>query len=725
MRSEKYRDALFLFLVILIVFAVYISTLDYDLIYDSKIYFKDNPLFQEEHPLSTAFKSAYSGRIGLADRGHYYRPLTTFTFLAEKKLWGLEGFNLRLINLVIFCLTIVGLFFLFKEQAEAEWFPFLGTGLFAFFPLNLDNVVWVVGRADLFLVLWGVLAIVCLQGYLKKGKYFLLFLSSLCYTLGILSKESSLFLLAILLIYEWVKTRKITPLYHAANLGVTVLFFFIKSRLLGSALFKITFFPGFLDNIKVAVATLGYYFKSMLLAYEYDVYIPIDSTVTPINIILGIVLFLALLTLFLYALKRKNLLIPLSFMGIFLFGQLPLIFFDTLIFRASSRFIIFPVIGLIWIFLYFLDRLKPLIRNITACALLLLFIPALIVNTANYRDEVSYWTKLSQAFPANGYILFQLADALFSKGDFRAIFVLNQSLQKKPRFSTFVHMALLYEEIEFFRGHYPQALQWLDRIKGVTSPRIRIETILRRAKIYLAAGDIEKVQSILADIKGDDEKRYHELLHEIYLGFELWDRAAWVERIMAERYPGQIQAEAKKLRQELSRADPNQKLAFFLKYHNYQQAVKILLSFPRTLKRDLNLARLYYISNQPDQGDVLLEEYMSTGANNSELLNTIGNFYLNNMMMPERALPIFKKSLEINPHQPMLLHLVHYLKQHTAHLNFPKKLKKYPGRLYHMTSIPLPVPGAHKKISITFCFIIWYNIFTMESTVDSAYKVPG
>jgi len=659
------KDIIFLIVLILIIFSIYFKTLHYNLIFDSKIYFTKNPLYVEDYPIITAFTNPYCGSIGPANNARYYRPLTTLTFLIEKKIWGLNNINLRVVNILIFSLTLIVLFIFFKEQAESKGFPFLATGLFAFFPLTLDNIVWIVGRSDLFLLLWGSLSILNLEFYLKKKKLYFLFFSSLFYIFGILSKESTLFFIPILFIYEFVKSKKITPLYHLSNLLITILFLLLKSFVVDSVLLKFSFFSNLSQNIKMPLAVLGYYFKSIFYPFNYDSYLPLDSAVILTNILSGIVLLLIVLILFLKALKERIIFIPLSFIVFFLFGHLLLVYTPLVDFRASSRFMMIPVVGFIWILYLFLKRFKPFIAYTTFSTLILFFIPALIMNASIYKNEVSFWKKFSQSFPHDSYILFHRAESLSDSKPIDSIFLLNKAMRGNLRLTTFVDMSLLYEEIESRRGNYKKAFEWLNRIKIVPNLVLRKEIEFREAKIYLALGEIEKVEKILNEsFKGYDDKKYYSFIYRMYQGFELWEKAEKIEKIVCEKFPDLVKTGTKQIREKIKKSSPNQRLTFFLEYHNYNKAIEILLSFPKDLRRDLFLTKLYYLHGKQKQAELIIEDYVIKNPDNFKIFNSIGRFFLNEMIMVEKAHFFFKKSLKIKKAQPELIRLVNYLEKY-------------------------------------------------------------
>ena len=197
--NVKNKSIILIIVLIITLSALYWKTLNYEFIWDSKIYFKQNILFTENNPLGSAFKLGYfHSSLGKTNIEDYYRPLLTTSFIIENKLWGIKNSTLRLMNVLIYILGLIFLYFFLKLQSEKKHFPEITTLLFALYPLNVDNIVWIVGRGDLLLLLWGSLTFLFLGLFIKKGKYYYLIASSFFYLLGIFSKEAFLFFLPVL-----------------------------------------------------------------------------------------------------------------------------------------------------------------------------------------------------------------------------------------------------------------------------------------------------------------------------------------------------------------------------------------------------------------------------------------------------------------------------------------------------------------------------------------------
>ena len=112
----KHKKVVFLCAVILLPLLVYLPTLTHELIWDSKPMILENDLLKGEFSLSAPFRSGYWASTSQRSSGYdYYRPLMVLSFMAEKAVWGLNPFRLRLVNLFIFIAGLI-VFYLFLSR---------------------------------------------------------------------------------------------------------------------------------------------------------------------------------------------------------------------------------------------------------------------------------------------------------------------------------------------------------------------------------------------------------------------------------------------------------------------------------------------------------------------------------------------------------------------------------------------------------------------------------
>jgi len=670
----KKRELIFIVILAGILFTLYWRTFNYELIWDDKTYFRQNMLFTENPPLSSAFKISYFGRqIGMEKIDFYYRPLLTASFMIENKLGGIKTARLRLINLLIYFLSLIFLYIFFKKQKENAFFPEIATLLFALYPLNMDNIIWIVGRSDLLVLLWGSLAFLFLEFFIKKGKPIYGVGSSFFYLLGILSKESFFFFLPIFLVYEIIKRKKIAFPFYLVNILITISFFILKNAVIGTKNLRFILPSNLTEIILTIIGAAGFYFRAIIFPFSHNFFLPPDDVRKFIYLLFGI-LFISLF-LFIGAKykKDKEILLPLSFIAAFLGGLTPLVFSTLYPFAVYPRYMMIPGLGFIWILSKYLCQIKEKIRSYLVLILILLFIPSIIINSNSYKTEVNFWQKAYRSSPQNAYILFQLAGTFQEKRDYLSSeFYLNKTLSLNLKRETAILISLLYANIEIAKADYAKVFKWLNAIEEFEklpnvqlAPYIKSQVNQKKAQVYICLGNKDEAEKLLRE-NMNKYKNFRDSyleLYNLYLGSEMWDKAKELEAHMKNIFPSVFrERNADQRKAEFSSLSVDKKISFYIRYRNYSKASILVKSMiPLDLSYEILLARLSYLEGKEEQGQKIVNDILIENPDKFEMLNTIGYFYLNDLFRVKEALIYFKKSLNVNSNQPGLSLLINRL----------------------------------------------------------------
>lgn len=674
---------LFVLFLVVILFGIYWKTFDYDLIWDDALYFQQNILFIEHHPLSSAFRFGYFGeQLGVQGQDHYYRPLLTASFLLENKLWGIQNVTLRLTNLLIYLCGLFLLFAFLKQQGHYPYFAEIVTLLFALYPLNMENIVWIVGRSDLLVLLWGALCLLFLDLFARKGRALFLLASAASYCLGILSKETFILFFPLLVLYEAQKRRKVSILYHLTNLGTTLTFFFIKAYVLDIKNVQFIFSKNIGEDIKIALGTLGYYFRTLLFPIKYDMFVPKQEVKGISYQCLGVVAILFLAFVLVKSVKDSRWLFPTATFAVFLVAHIVLMFTSIFPYQASSRYMMISGLGLVWMLGIALKGIPERARFVATFVIIFLFIPAVVVNGGSFKSKTQFWERARRSWPQDAYVLFQSAKTSFEDKDYlSAELYLNRSLSSDMKRETAILVSSIYADIEIARADYKSADRWLQSIEELEDdPKIKIAPFIRyqvnekKAKIQTSRGDIEAAEASLLDNLAhySTVKESYQQLYDTYCAYGLWDKAAALEKVMKSIFPayfGRIDTAA--ARAEFAGLPFEKKMAFYIKFRNFEAARSLLQTLPKLdLDHQLLLARLYYYGGLPEEGEKIIAGVAQTHPGDIEVLNKIGYLYLSNLLRVTPALAYFDKSLQLKPNQPELISLSGRLKT-----NYLRQLK--------------------------------------------------
>jgi tetratricopeptide (TPR) repeat protein len=669
------RNIVFLALLAVTVVGVYWRTLDYDLIWDDEALFQHNLLFTGDVSFLSAMKMGYfSEQLGLASQDHYYRPLLTASFYLEHKLWGIHPVTLRLTNLVIFFLSLVFLFFFLKGQAGPDFFPEIATLLFALSPLNVDNIVWIVGRGDLLLLLFCVLSLFFLDLGIRKGNALFLFGSSLSYLFGLLSKETCLLLLPLLFLYEILKRKKVTALYHSANVLTTLFFFVLKNGILGIKSIRFTFFPSILEDLRAVVGTLGYYVRTVVFPIFYDMFVPVKKVRLLAFLVFGIAAILAILTLAVRTKRDKAITWPLAFFVVFLGGHVALVFSNVFPFQVYARYMMLPSLAFFWILAVYLSRIKEKTRFSVVLVLLILFIPSTVLNSGAYRSKNAFWERAARSLPDDEHVLFQRAKLFYENNDILSAEVsLNRILTLNVNPSTAVLVSLLYADIEMVQARYTDVRRWMKSVEGFEedrdlfiAPQIRYYVNSKMAMVSMSEGDAATAETLLAD----NTKRYSRNsdgfmgLYNFYIGFEQWDKAARLEALMKRTFPRRFASlDTTRTREQFDALPVDKRISFLVRFRNFGRAAEEVRKMAaQDLDHRIFLAKLAYLQGKEDEGRAAVEAILASDPASVETLNKVGSFCLTELFRAREALECYEKSLALDPAQPALLNLIKRLK---------------------------------------------------------------
>lgn len=664
----KMKAIVFISLLVAGTWIVYGRSLGYGLIWDSKPVILYNRLLQEDFPLSSAFAYGWWELTGQRTSEYdYYRPLTTLSLMVEKKVWGIGPATLKAANILLFDLTLVLLYLFFRRQRERSGFPEIATALFAFFPLQVDIVVWEVSRGDLLMLLWGLLALLCLDSYLRKGKWHRGLASSLCYGLGIFSKEAFLFFLPLLVCYEFLLHRRLTPALHLANLAWTGGFWLVKSTFISAGTVPFQFLPGVTDNIKVIVAALGYYFRSLVFPFYHNMFLLIEQIMTPFYLTIGLSAIAVALLLVWFSRREREQLFPLAVVWVFTAGHLILIFMGVTPFNLCSRYMYVPVLGFTWILTHHMLRLGGWARYALLAVILAAFVPSVLANMLTYRNEDVFWERTYRSSPGNSLVIYKYAQTFFERGEYlEAEALLRKALELPLQQRTAIAIHFMYARIELRRADYRKSHAWLDRIGALgTDPHQRLSWIDMKSSLFLAQGLCDEAERVLLDaLRSFKHAELYRKLYDLYAGCTLWEKAKEVERIMRRAFPGSAPAQdTESLARDFNLMEPGQRVRFYTEHRNFYEARRVMESLPdRNLEQELLLASLCYRSGEARRGSAVVEGISRQNGNDFVVLKRIGEMYLAEFSRLEEAILYFERSLEQNPQQPALEKKIEYLR---------------------------------------------------------------
>ena len=200
----------------------------------------------------------------------YYRPLTVTSYMAENLVFGLEAFFFNLDNILLHVLNAWLVFLLagiLLDDRRKAWWVSLVYGVH---PLHWEAVGNISGRAILLCAAFTLAAFFFFIKFNKENRPKYLWLSGMCFVLGLFSKESAGVLILVLPLYLIVTRRRnwmallpfagivLVYLCWRKHLGLTQLYPWRNPR--ETILGVTTFMNGMFTYLRLIILPAGLYF---------------------------------------------------------------------------------------------------------------------------------------------------------------------------------------------------------------------------------------------------------------------------------------------------------------------------------------------------------------------------------------------------------------------------------------------------------------------------------
>lgn len=663
---EKKKEIFFVLVLIMVLVTIYQHTLKYDLIWDTQTFIDESFLLKSDMSPLSAFKYGYIyGQLGMQEQSFYYRPLVNMSFMLEKELWGLKNTSLRLTNLFIFILTVIFLFWFLRLQSEDERFPYVAIVLFSLSPLNMENIVWVVGRCDLFVMLWGVLTLLFLQLYIEKKRMIFVSGSLIFYALGIFSKETFIFFWPLLLIFQFLRQKRLSWFYHLSTALITLFFFWVKNVLLGIGNMHFVVANQIWGYLQTGLSVLGYYFRILIFPFFFDNFSFVNKISSPYYITLGILFIITVLLAIYVFRKTANDIFPVILTVIFLIPFVTLAFSTLWPFRISSRYMMVAFLGIAWLAATNICRLKVRLQNLIMVSLIILFGSSLISGMYRYRNERAFWEDALESHPENSFVLLKMGNVCYAENDdFSSLDYYNRALKNPMGKTTAIEISIGIARLAYERSDYRKALDWLNRLQFELQSYQRFQVIKLKASIYISQAKIDLAEMVLKenmDRFGQRRELYH-ILYKMFVGYEKWARAEALERLIKQRFPPPHEINTSGIKSIFDKMNSDQKRDFYVKYKNYSAAIE-LSGYQKRLGMDAELLKneLYYRMGNTAYPQKWVENLFRQYPYDFEIRNRIGYFYLRRMKRLNEALICFRESLKVRPDQSGIKKLYDYL----------------------------------------------------------------
>ena len=254
-------------LIIILGLAVYGNSLSGEFIWDDTHLVEDNVYIRDWSNLPKYFTESIGAGADAATVYSFYRPLQIITYAIDYSFWKLDVRGYHLTNALLHVFAALAVFW-FITVLYQDWRLSLFTGLFfVAHPMHTEAVSYISGRADSLVLLFMLLCFIFYIKILREGKGAYYVLMTMSYILAILSKELSLILPFLLLLYHYTFRQELKLKVILPVLAVNVSYIITRMTVLSFLRFHVAikttftqrlagFFIAITDYIKIIVLPL-------------------------------------------------------------------------------------------------------------------------------------------------------------------------------------------------------------------------------------------------------------------------------------------------------------------------------------------------------------------------------------------------------------------------------------------------------------------------------------
>jgi tetratricopeptide (TPR) repeat protein len=525
------RTGVLVFAMLALVAASYSSVLTGTFVWDDHPLVEQQPIVKQLSPPAAYLTQMFwASKLDPQPRT-FYRPLTTFSYALDYRVGHGSPLPFHLVNLFVHLLACA-LVFALARRLGAEPLPSaLFATAFGVAPRLTECIAWISGRTDALALVFSLAALLLFLRAQRTGRSS--WAAGLCFLLGLLSKETAITVLAVLVCWEAMSPEPVADLrsrlrrwvpFAVASLGYLLL------RLKASSVPR--FQPkgsadglhGVIPRAITALEGLGRYAFMVLDPFQPRVQIGILGAPDGKFVVAGVLVLLLLVGLLFLGVRRGRWVLLGLFAGAAsaLGLTLHLIPISANV-VAADRFLYFPIaLGSIAGAFVVSRASRRVARAATVGLLVLIPLCAGVTyaHAALWGDERRLWqTAVAEAHPDDGLPLAELGNIYLNAfriedaADLleRAKAINERTLRLRNMWfagSEIANNAALCEEL---LGHYPKAIDEFSRAIEQNPEKLRLHYNL--AMTYARSGDFDRARSTLERSRshGIDQAIYQKL----------------------------------------------------------------------------------------------------------------------------------------------------------------------------------------------------------------------
>jgi pentatricopeptide repeat protein len=589
-----------------VTFASYSNTFKSPMLWDDINLVKNNPDIKSFKTAGKALRENLGYGV-VQQKSSSYRPFQSITYIFDYEIWGNNVFGFHLTNVTFHALAALAAFWLILVLFNDYFLALFTAMIYAVHPIHTEAVAYISGRADPMSSAFILAALVCYILYHKKPNVLYLVFGALLFVGGLGSRENSIILPLLALLYNYVFKKKIQWPAIATFVGIGLLYIIGRvTETIGAIGESQTLGTTIMQRLPGTFVAMTNYMRLMFM--PVNLHMEYGRPVFPWSdpkAIAGVFIVAAVIALAVY-MRKRNTLVCFGLLW-YLVNIIPVSNIVPVNAYMAEHWLYVPCIGIILIVCHYLRNAfdRPAWRNavlIAVIAVTSVFGYMTYQQNKTWQNPIAFYQGLIKYAPRSARLYSDLSTAYFAEGRYdSAIAVLKTAIQLKPDYA-FAHnnIGAIYNAKKEYDKAIPHLKKAIELNEGYDVAHFNLGNAYKDSgQLELAAENYEKCIEI--------NPRY----------FDAYDAL------------GIIYSNTN----DLAKAE-----AF------YKKAIDLFPEGPRAYN---NLASAYLRANRLDEALQYYEMALERQPDHPGILHNMGNIYAR-MKQTEKAIYYLEKAVSAN-----------------------------------------------------------------------------
>lgn len=420
MAMNKRQLALFIVFVVVLGMFIYKDSLDGAFIWDDNAFIKDNRYIRDASYVPKIFSQPTGS--GAKIEGCFYRPLQETSYLFDYSLWGFNQRGYHRTNVLLHICTALALFWFVAVVFRDHLIAALTSILFLVHPIHTEAVCYLSGRGDLLSLVFMLLSLVWYIKYVDTKQGILLIACVVSFGASLFSKENSIILPALLLLYHYTFRKRIRYEAFIAMLAVLGAYMGVRFSVLSAVAPRIAVLSNLIERVPGFFVAFFQYVRLLLvplhlhMEYGKPVFALSDYRVIAGMLSVLIVLFFGVRK------GRANQLLFFS-VGWYCVALAPVANLYPVAFFMAEHYLYFPSIGFFLMaagMVAYVKRRYPvrMVVNVFVMGMIAVYSFLTVRQNAYWKDPVIFYTRTLRYAPQSKRVLLFLAQEFHNRRDY-------------------------------------------------------------------------------------------------------------------------------------------------------------------------------------------------------------------------------------------------------------------------------------------------------------------